>query len=746
MKKFKLLAAAVLASTTIALASCGPKGSITSFSIQDVAKKVVGLNRTITLTVNISKDGEATDEVEWSVDNPDVAEITPNGKSCKVKGLKVGSFVISVKSKFDNSKVASMNFEVVDMGPRPEFYDEGYSYSKEWPAAEAKAFAGFDIPAFSASEGFYFVKNEEDPDPEEGHVASFEIVLEYSDDYYDGYQDILDKANYFYFFDDCYEVEAYFDPTRTVEIDFEAYPVDDEGEDYVLSFTLYKVEDIWGDDSETSDTAWNEKLAKALSDEKIDLPFVKLGSQYTFDDSEGIYIYDICSDFNKLNGYGDKLVASGYTKNEDQEGVYYSKPIDEFNQAIVSFGFTGYGNTISAYVALKEVDVFPAEALAAFIAKEGSTMSLPAFSWNDKAKFTYYSGEYEDEESGDKYNVAEVTVLNTSESECVSFVTELIKNGFVKDDEASYEKQGGYSYVSLKKGKLEVGASLVYSSREATETEINELLAISDEDLEKMSDTEYYEWLSKYFELMMTGTFSVPDYSNLDSGIIDVSIDPSAREIPGLYLVGKEPNVNPGADAQLNIEAFMLGDPAPAISYVSENPSIATVSDSGLVHGVALGETKITASCSYGGKDYSLDINVKVSNQIVEKVEFKTEFSSLTKLSPIDTKVVTTTAGTKISFGVGSSASKQAPQYQPSDFTARLYVGNDMTIKAPDGKSIIGIEITGTPGDGGTLKADKGSLVANDSGYSWSGSESEVKLSCATSKHYRITAVEITIA
>ena len=95
MNKFKLIAAALLASTMgVTLVSCGQNGEITSIAIKEGTSKKLNLNESVTLHVNISINGEATKDVDWVCEDEPIAEITPDGASCKVKGIKEGTVKI----------------------------------------------------------------------------------------------------------------------------------------------------------------------------------------------------------------------------------------------------------------------------------------------------------------------------------------------------------------------------------------------------------------------------------------------------------------------------------------------------------------------------------------------------------------------------------------------------------------------------------------------------------------------------
>lgn len=608
MNKFKLMLA-LLGAPCMVLASCGDTPApvddkkVNSVSVS-CNKKTLEVGSTVKASANVKTEGGAETTVTWSSDKESVATVDSTGK---ITAKGVGTAKIIATSTFDTSKSGSVTITVVNNGPHPELIDEGFEYLDAWPAAKIKSFAGIDTPTFALSGGLYFLQDPGNDDPEEGYAPYIQILVEDTDENYYGFCDALDEAGWHYHYDDYYESEAFIDPTKKVEVDISEVYLDEDYEEAMVGYSVYRTADVWGSAEDTDDTAWAEELAEALSDMGLDLPFVKLGAEYDYDDSEGLFIYDYSPDFNKLDGYGAVLKAAGFAEEGSAtEGYYYTKAKDNYSEFIVYFGFTGYGNTIEVYENLLELTAFPTEGINAYIAKNGSIMELPVFSGSDKVRFTFTS--FVDEEDEDNPEYAQVGLLYSTEAECNAYVTSLVTNGYKLLPEDPADAQEGYRVAHLQKGKLCVEAVMSYW-RSMSDEELEEYFS---QDVEQMTDEEYEEFYYNYFMYMFTGSVDVLD-DEIQEAWMTLSIDAAGHEVPGLYYNGKGLKVKPEATVQVEVEKFELGE-SPVLSYVSDHPEIASVSDAGVVTGVAEGSAVITVSTHVDDKDYSVDVPVVVKN------------------------------------------------------------------------------------------------------------------------------------
>lgn len=568
-----------------------------------VTSKTMNVGDELELEAAVSVQNGAAQTVTWSSDKEAVATVN-NGK---VTAVAVGTAVITATSTADATKKANVTITVIEAGPHPEFLEEGYEYLTAWPAAKIKAFAGIDTPTIELEEGVYFLQ---DPgDEEEGYAPYIEIILEDTDDNYYGLCDALDEAGWHYHYDDYYGSDAFIDPTQKVEVDISEAYLDEDGTESALIYSVYRTEDVWGAKEDTTDTQWSEDVAEVLEAAGIDLPFVKLGAEYDIDDSEGIFIYDYSPDFNKLNNYGATLKAAGYAEEgSEQEGYYYTIDKDEYSFFVVEFGFTGYGNTIMVSEYLTELEAFPAEGVSAYLEAHDSITQLPAFTGSEDVTFTFC--KFLDEEDED-VEYAQIGLTGSTEAECTAYVQSLVTNGFaiVPVEE---EVEEGYEVVNLQKGKLCVQAVMSFWD-EMSEAEIMEYFS---QDPEAMTDEEYEEFYYNYLMYIFYGY--IPQLSeDMQDAWLTLSIDETAREVPGLYFNGKSLRVKPEADVTLEVEAFQLGD-APTLTYTSSDEAIATVSAAGVVHGVAVGECKITVETTVNEQNYSVEVPVIV-NTVEEK-------------------------------------------------------------------------------------------------------------------------------
>ena len=589
---------------------------IKSISIE-VAKKTLALDETITLTAKVTVQGGASDEVTWSVNNSNGSISSTTGKTTTLKAKKEGKVTVTLTSKFDETKKATAEFTIVDEGFMPELLDEGYKFTRVWPGDQIKAFGGVEIPSTETDEGFYYIEEEAVPGVSS---SSFQILMVDDDSYYYDLGNKLFDAEYGYFSSEDYG-DCFIDPSFKVEVDIAQVALDEEGEETLLCVNVYKTEEIWESSEPTEDTEWEPLTAAALAEAHFTLPFIKLGQAYD------VYVYtdgtveisDYCAEFTKLDNYGQVLLDAGFaevTIEEDgYEYVWYEKDIDAYSKEIVSFGFTEYGNTIDVSKELIELEEYPSEKVAEFVPTTGTKYTLLDFSASEDAYYTYEEAVIDAPVVGE-VNSAIVSVYNATEAECNTYVGNLIADGFVLDSENSVTKTGGVTLALLQKGKLCVAAQIQYGERAATQEEIDELLNKTQEEIDQMTEDEYYEYFSLVLTYAFTGELTFPDYDTVVGAAIFVYGDEAGMEDPGIYIKESKLNLLVGATYDLEIIHYEIEEALP-VDLVSSNPEVATVDETGKVTAVAVGTTTITATCN-GTSD---SVVIKVTKSIKEANE-----------------------------------------------------------------------------------------------------------------------------
>ncbi len=589
------------------------------------SKSTLGLDQTLQLGVSVSIEGTASKDVVWSSSNVSVATVSSSGL---VKPVAEGKVTITAASTFDTSKQASVVIEIVDRGPYPEIYEEGFDYTKTFPSKEAKDFVGIDVPSFETEEGFYVHFYEAETVTIEGEDVTYpeqlNIRFAYTEKNYAAVYDAL--AEFYSFYDPFYEVESWMNVGQTIQFDLEPEYISEDSYDYVYSLTLYKTSDIYsGNSTNTTDTAWKTDVATALAGIGLDLPFVKLGADYIVDTESGILIADFCSDYTKLESYESSLLGASFEKVESEEdGVYYVKGIDKYTEAYVQFAFTGYGNTIMVSSGLRKFAGYPATEVAAFVDSFESIYDVTEFTQNSEALYTYE----ETEETS-----ATVSIYGVTEAQCNSYVEALVADEFVLDTENSITETDGVSVAYLQKGKILVSAIIVYGTRDANAEELAAFAAITEEEFNAMSLAEMIDYIMKSSELEETGTFQVTDYDKVAYAMLMISADPTAREVPGLYVDSENVSVSLGGTLALEVEPFKLGE-NPVLNYASSNNEIATVNSEGVVTAVAEGTCDITVSTDYNETHYEIVVHVSVVNEVTDVI-------TLSKLGRTETNKTT---------------------------------------------------------------------------------------------------------
>ena len=560
----------------------------------------------VQFTAEVVVTGNADESVAWSTSNAQVATVSNTGL---VTFVGIGRAEIFATSTFDITKYGSLTIEVKDAGPYPELITKyEFEYSKNWPEAELNAFLGMNVFTIEDANGFYFKEYEST----EYYDASFMVAGVYTENLASSIINELSNGDYFYYYNSSSDIDCFIDPTQTAQVEVYPNALDEEGTKVICIMDFYRTADKFETSTPTSDTAWEEETAEALADIHADLPFVALGAEYdVYVYSSGmVEISDYCADFTKLDGYDEVLKANGYEENEDGEFV---KQLDQYSYISVSYLFNQYGNTIQIYRELILVDEYPGDAVAAFVGEEGigSKYSVPAFDGNDDYKYTFDTFQIAlDEEEEDVRDAVQIDIYNVNEDECMAYLASLLEDGYILD--GTYSEYYGSTIAIVHKGKICIQASINYLERPATDEEIAAFEAITEEDIAAMSEDEYYDYLTKAFELAFTGTFSVYDYSEVTSASILIFGDPEGIEDPGIYILDTEVKV--GLGSEYTIEPFYWEvDPEEyPVTFESSDPAIATVDENGNVLPVAVGDCVITLTA--GDNLYSASVSVHVVN------------------------------------------------------------------------------------------------------------------------------------
>jgi len=108
------------------LAACTKEGGKDSVAVTGVTldknsvELIVGQDGVATLTATVNPTDATNKNVSWSVADPNVAAITPNGASCAVAPGAVGTTTVTVKTE-DGGKVATCNVTVKSASVEPTF-------------------------------------------------------------------------------------------------------------------------------------------------------------------------------------------------------------------------------------------------------------------------------------------------------------------------------------------------------------------------------------------------------------------------------------------------------------------------------------------------------------------------------------------------------------------------------------------------------------------------------------------------
>lgn len=539
----------------------------------------LGIDEQSSLTANVTVTGDVQKTVTWVSSDPSIVSVSSTGV---VEGLKEGQVTITCTSTVDTSKSDTSTITVVNKGFLPELIDQGYTYHSSWPESTIKNWIGSGTYAVSTPEDVSKGAYTKAVDASSESVGYLEVVIE-GDQVY-SYMDKMALEGFHvwveYLFG-LFEINCSVDATKTYEVDPSEMYDEDYEEIIGTSLCFYKTEDLFYDDTLTTNTDWtsDEKDQFVLVDGMEVIPFVQLGSEYVVEaieyETEGVYEYVIIQDYSlaweALDEYGDTLVNSGYSYDSEND-IYVKTSSVSYMSQYVAFSWGSSGNYIEVGFSLATFDSFPSDLLNAFTADElESKYTIPAPEGSDAESFTYFEGT--DETFG---NYASIDGYSYSYAEFEDYASTLENDGW----DVTYTEQSDeyYGTISATKGKIAI--SSYYQ---------NEI------------DYETYEYSDEVGDLII----------NVFQG--------EGFEDPGLYFGAKSARVGIGSSYTIKKTLHEIeGD----VSFISNHPEIASVDANGVVTGVSEGVAVITGSVTYEDVTYTDTIEITVSEiQYYTKVE-----------------------------------------------------------------------------------------------------------------------------
>ncbi len=617
MKKFKFIATFVIAGSLL-LSGCGKKhthvDSNSDFVCDECGESLQGIesisiiceesvleNEKIELNAEVVVH-DVSNAISWSVNSNDgSAEIVFENGVYYLKGLKEGLVVVRATSIADSSKFAEKTIEVYSNGFAPELIDLGMTYSKSFPVDELKKMFGNETNIFIPSDdicerGLYYIhsdgtdstyesfliiynlnaaKASEDPD-----IARLGSKLDseyYETDYLYSFQ--LEDSN-IGFIDDSFTYE--FDTTFI-------------GNYY--SMFWYRVSDIFEDETKTENSDWTDKqkedMQSILHGQVI--PFIKMGASYGYDlNTTNGYInfFDYCCDYRICEEYKTILLDNGFSYSNEID-AFYKKLADNIYLYVETY-FDEYGNEIYAYVDSETLFSWPAEVVNDFVLNElNSEYSIPAFNYESESKLFKYidnsdyinpqfvvSTQYASYDNTVLYinsliNEHDFKLVNT-----VEFVTIFL------DDPHSCD--GKFSTFELQKGYIDLRII------------INPVFK-PDATFNIFPSEFYFDYCNVKFEISHSGGY----------------------EVKGIYIndnkqlnEGEKLSLELGEDYALDIVKCKLSQQA-EVTIESSNNDIVTVSDTGVITPVGIGQAKITVKAVDEGVAYEDTIDVIVDYKSV---------------------------------------------------------------------------------------------------------------------------------
>lgn len=486
MKKFKLIAAALLASTMPIMVSCGdePTATISAVKItnkSDLKSIYTSLKKEV--KINVSASGGAEKTVEISSSDTSILKVKKSAGKFYAEGVKEGKATLTVTSIVDDSKLDSVEIEVVYGGFDPTFIEDGFTFEESFPTDVIEGFLGdgeYEIVEAEVSEGgCYYQELEDDGEyPAQVIIALDGLVNE---DYFDA---LTAKGFTQYCYDDYGDIEV-IDPTKTYTVSISC-EYDDYYEPCAPTYLYFlKNSDVWGSDVRTTDTAWNQEIIEEvveyygcleLTDIMAEVPFVALGEDYFIEPYVymGFYllpntavIYDYSLDTTFLDGYKDVLIGAGFEEKQEQyEGetyLTYEKAFGEDGLLSIDFEWAATGNTINAMVTAKELNAYPEAKISTFVSEIlESEVTIPTFGGVAESysflKTPYGIYDNKGALTGRSYT-AEVTVNGTTKSAFEGFLDSLEVAGFTVEVDDSYLAYYGEIDFTAVKGEVALSGS-----------------------------------------------------------------------------------------------------------------------------------------------------------------------------------------------------------------------------------------------------------------------------------------------
>ena len=597
----------------------------------------------------------------------------------------------------------------------PSWISEGYTYSATFPIEQIKAFIGsgsYEVKAPSSLEGGCYYAQAEASDQS---VAYFNVVVDGTQ--MSDYVSARQGENWTKIFQTS-EGFGLVDPTLSYEVDLS----EDYDEEYNPAaptyLTFFRVGDLWDvSGNQTSDIKWDEdKLAEIGNTPWISfanfIPFTQLGQAYAIefvdmslyrmfglDYPDYIAIYDSALNDSFLDGYETILGSNGFAKHTVEGVDSYSKRFVYYDMEI-EYYWGSYGNEIDAYKTLVEFDAWPSDLITEWASTFiQSTKAVPAYSASTstdvKYTFDYLEG-VESEESTETKPFVQIGVSKATSDEFLAYgIAWEAAGGNVTINPGDDEN---YPSFKAQLGKNVMNVVFVQDYDEATET-----------------------------------------YSETDGSLsIELWCDDGADESKHINITNESSVVGiSGGSLQITYESFDVDKSK--IAYLSQNPDIATVSTTGLVSPVALGNATIVVyedangNGEYDDADETGDfIEVTVSNQIT--VEFT--LSSAEEVSK---------DGVTVSFAKASGSS------QPAWYSngLRLYAKNTVTITSTGTITAISFnwEKQGSKAFA-TCSADVGSYThPTEAGVgSWTGSANSVTFTLGDTGQLQLNTFSVTVS
>lgn len=752
MKKFKLIASALLA-TTLGLTSCGggddpesgEKESEVSISIDCANKVEVGK----TITVKVTVSGADNKKVSKSVDDSSVASLSGSGSSFKLKGLKKGSVVITFTSEADSSVSVSKTIEV---------------YEPEWSSADKKVITdnlGVEVPYIASFSGLEFVEGEDgEPDSVYGTASTCD---------FDASAAKLESAGFV--------VEQYDSGFYLVllasKLSSEAERLMIQIVDWSPLYEIFGSED--GEDPfeiymylEEGLTSWPEEAKKFpvyMDFEQESVPTVEADVYFCSESDYGYYV-EVYNAKVSAEAYISSLEDAGWYIDDDVEyygGIAAFSPKETGCIVVMGEG-TGY-YALSVEQCLPTLTEFPSKYLNAWLSKNETIFSIAALEGAEA--YSYYETTYFDEDEEVSYPEADIGIYEVSGATAYAYLMGLYEYGFevqMDDEGSSFYAYLGKIYMQgeVQEGKTESTVSIEVSVFIDDSEEESPLFAWSEDEVLPVEGTAEIEtFVVSGFEGEITYKASEESKVSVDAdgkvtaaaeageGSVEVKLTTAGGDVytetigfvvkayaSEIEVSGKD-SIAMGKTGSFSVSP--VGDtllPEGDVVWSLENAEgIATIDENGVVTALEVEEDKtVTVKASVGGLEASKDVVIKyVAPATVETFSF----SGNTKTSGIVTE-----AGVTINSAKGSGSSAPAV-YDPQ---LRLYAGNTITFVAPEGHQITALEFTHSgekSGNVASISASTGSYKSSTS--TWTGAAETVTLTLGSSGQFRIDSVKITL-